>query len=200
MNCPNCGNEPVGFMGTFYLRGVSFKKALQGFFRCRHCDTLLIQKKNESGFPQFTKPFWRVYSLFILGLLALTWIIFHYLESTIGSESDWFIMPVIVIQIAVLFVIMDRIRARYWILKETTFEEHEDEIRSQKLSAKDIIAFLIFGVLAISSFLFLDDFVAKLGFSPSAHTLSAIVYLMVIAIMAFAMMKYLTDSNSSEQE
>lgn len=200
MNCPNCGDQPVGFMGTFYLRGAGFKKALQGFFRCRYCDALLIQKKNEAGFPQFQKPFWGVYSLFILGLLGITWAIFYYLESMIGSEPVWFTVPILLILFSVLFVIMDRIRARYWILEETTFEEYENEIRSQKLSTKDVIAFLLFGVLAISSFLFLDDLVENLDLSPTAYTLSAIVYFMVITVMAFGLMKYLSDSNSSAKE
>lgn len=160
----------------------------------------MIQKKNEAGFPQFQKPFWGVYSLFILGLLGITWAIFYYLESMIGSEPVWFTVPILLILFSVLFVIMDRIRARYWILEETTFEEYENEIRSQKLSTKDVIAFLLFGVLAISSFLFLDDLVENLDLSPAAYTLSAIVYFMVITVMAFGLMKYLSDSNSSAKE
>lgn len=200
MNCPNCVKKPVGFMGTFYLKGVGFKRALQGFFRCQHCDTILIQKKNDSGFPQFEKPFWLIYPLFILGLLGITWGVFYYLESTISSEQVWFAIPAIIALFALLFVIMDRIRGRYWVLKETTFEKHEDELKSQKLSSMSVIAFLFFGVLAITSFLFLDDFAETIDLTPTVYTLSAIVYMMLVVAMAFGLMKYLSNGNSAQKE
>lgn len=196
MDCPNCGKNPVGFMGTIFLKGGGFKKAMQGFFRCKHCDTLLMQKKNKSGIAQFEKPFWSAYSLFMVVLLGTIWGAFTYIESTIGSDTGWFTIPVMLVVFCLLFFVMDWLRARYWIIKETTYEEHEKEIESQKLSTKGIIAFSLFGIVAIASFVLLDKYAASLNLTPTAYSIAAIIYMTLIMLMAFGLMSYLSKTNA----
>jgi hypothetical protein len=200
MYCPSCGKKPVGFKGSLYLKGVGFKKAFQGFFRCRHCNTLLIQEKNESGMPKFEKPFGIAFSLLFMAILVSIWGAFTYIESTIGPEPAWYTIPTMVGIFILFFVAMEQIRVRYWILKETTFEEHEKEIQSQKLSQKGLIAFILFAVAAILGFLYMDSFVENLELSATAYTFSVIAYMIVILAMAFGLMKYLSNKFTLEQE
>lgn len=183
-------------MGTFFLKGVGFKKAMQGFFRCRHCDTLLSQEKSESGFPKYETPFWIVYSIFTIGLLGAIWGAFAYIESNLGSETGWLTNAVNLVAICLLIFSMDWFKARYWIIKETTFEEHEKEIESQKLSTKGLIAFILFAIVAIASFILLDNYADSLNLSPTAYSFSAIVYMMIIMLMALGLMNYLSKTSA----
>ncbi|MDR9415503.1 MAG: hypothetical protein RI564_04405 [Gracilimonas sp.] len=150
--------------------------------------------------PKFERPFWIVYSLFIVAMFGTIWGAFYYLESMLGTDEPWFMIPAILVVFAILFVIMDWVRARYWILKVTTFEEYEEEMESQKLSIKGVIAFTLFAIAAFASFIFLDDYAENIDLTPTAYTLSAIGYMCIILILAFGLIKYLSGNTATETE
>lgn len=185
-------------MGTIFLRGAGYKKAMQGFFRCKHCESLLIQEKHKSGMPKYEKPFWVAYFFFLVVLFGAIWGAFAYIESTFGAEPVWFTIPIYIVTLVLLFLAMDWAKSRYWIIRETTFEEHEKEMESQKLSTKGVLAFCLFGIAAIASFIFLDKYAENLNLSPTAYSFSAIVYMLMILAMAFGLMNYLSKTNADK--
>lgn len=187
-------------MGTLFLRGAGFKHAFQGFFRCRNCGALLIQEKNDSGLPKFESPFWIAYTLFLAGMLAIIWGVFAYLESNIGNENPWLLVPALIVIFVALFIIMDKIRARYWMLKETSFEEHMEEIKSQRMSTSGVVAFLLFGIAALTCFILLNNYAQSLELSATNYALSAIGYMIIVILLAFRIMKYLSGNASPESD
>lgn len=144
MNCPNCDKRPVGWFHSLRSSGVNWKNKFQGYFKCRHCDTILRQKKSSVIFPEFTQHFWIYYLLYLAFVLALGYGVLYLL---IWVEFQ----PVATIAFLALFGVIalgsaDELRARHWILVEA--DPEEDAQTAEKLSTMGVIIFVAYAIIS----------------------------------------------------
>lgn len=145
MNCPNCDKRPVRKFYTFRLNGVSFKEKFKGYFRCRHCDTLLKQKQNSSFLPVYHKQFWIYYSILFVVVIGLT-LGFLSLVNVYNLGAGVFLGGFAVIMIGMLGGI-DELRARHGVIREADLEENVQS--AKKLSKTGLLVFLGYTVMAV---------------------------------------------------
>lgn len=158
MNCPNCDQKPVGQFYSFRLNGVSFKKKFKGYFRCRHCDSLLRQEQNESFLMKHRSKFWLYYGILfaivvglMLGLMAL--------GDAYQLGGEFLLGSFIIIMIGMIGAI-DELRAYYWLIREADFEE--DRRKAKKLTTSGLLWFLAYSVVAIFAVINFIPFLGQL--------------------------------------
>ncbi len=179
MNCPNCGEKPVGMLPSLTFGGVGFKKALRGYFKCKHCGTLLKQSTTSSMVvPKYKSPFWVFYTFLMVGFIGTIWFIYYLLEMNLGEQNIWLVIPAVLVIGLIFFLAMDALKTRYWIIEETEYEEEIPE--SQKLSTTGMTLFIGYAIVSIASFLFLNNIVDAASLSPALYTIGAIIYMVLI--------------------
>jgi amino acid transporter len=148
MNCPNCGERPVGILYSFKLQGVSFKESLKGYFKCRQCGTLLRHKKNSAGLPEFDNIYW-FYSIVLVVLIGSS---AFYIFGTLFEMdlSAWILVGVFVLFLVLILGIVDELRCRYWVIERVPPEKEQKE--PAKLTVAGVVALIAF--VAVTMFIY----------------------------------------------
>ncbi|GEM_PF-7017755 len=177
MNCPNCNKKPVGLFPGFRLKRVGFKQAFNGYFRCKHCGTLLEQEE-ESGLPKYEKPYTYIQVVFTLLILGCGLLAMY----TIGM-SNWSspgVLAGLVVLLTGLIGIQDSyFRPRYWIIKEADMKS-SDQKPSYKLTSQGWTIFSLYCIIAIALFLITPSYLDEADFSKWTILTGAFLYSAVV--------------------
>lgn len=150
MNCPNCNKRAVGTFHSFRFGKVGFKKKMQGYAKCRHCDTLLKQKKSAAIIPAYQKTYW-IYSVLLIGFLPfLIWYLFEMYETL--NLGGWVNGATLVVFMVVMLGLIDELKARYAIIEKVDWDG-EVVTPNRKLTANGWIVFLAFTLCSILLFI-----------------------------------------------
>lgn len=149
MNCPECGERPVGFFHSFRLGGLNFTNRTKGYFKCRNCGTILRQKRRSNLFPTFKKGFWVAYPLLIILFATFAGYVLSYLGES-GTEI-WQIFAYLGAGAAVTLGISDELRYRYWEIEKSKLNNQNRPVK--KLTARGWAIFLFFTICSASLFL-----------------------------------------------
>lgn len=196
MNCPNCNKKPVGLFPSFSFGGVGFKKALQGYFKCKHCGTILKQSNTSTILPKYEKPFWALYTILLSAMMGTIWLVFYLLETNMESENIWVVLPVVIIVGLVFVFAIDTLKVRYWVIEETSFDEEVPT--SEKISTTGLIVFIAFAIIAIGLFIFLDRTIDTHSISPAIYTIGSIFYLLAVFGVAILILNKFTGQDSEQ--
>lgn len=156
MNCPNCHKKPVGFIHYLRFYGVGVKKALTGYFKCRHCNTLL-KEESQSDTSQYDSPYWFFMGGYLLLILAALFSVL-YLIVTNSISTSYLIFGLIVFLWGLMGVMNSYVTPRYWTIKEVRETEDSEEQPPKKLTAKGWTIFLIYSIVAITLFIAIPEF------------------------------------------
>ncbi|MEX0843742.1 MAG: hypothetical protein WD022_00600 [Balneolaceae bacterium] len=196
MNCPNCNKKPVGLLPSFSFGGVGFTKAVQGYFKCKHCGAILRQSKASTIFPKYEKPFWTLYTLLLGGMLGAIWLTYYVMENYMDDENIWIILPVIIVIGLIFFLAMDTMKTRFWVIEETSFEEEVPE--NEQLSTTGLIVFVAFAIIAIGLFIFLDRTIDTSTMNLTIYTTGAILYMLAVFGGAVLILNKFTGQHTEE--
>jgi hypothetical protein len=96
MNCPSCNQLSSTFLrNAFSLQGVSFSKAVRGYFKCQHCGTLL-------RIASYGKQFW--YWSIPTGIILVLFAIFYRnLFKIIGTDATVVIWIILILVIVITY-------------------------------------------------------------------------------------------------
>lgn len=193
MNCPNCNKKPIRIFSDFRLHGVTFKKALEGYFKCKHCGTLL-KEESKNDFSKYQTTYWYflgVYFLLLLVSLGLA----LYLVST-NYFSNLYILLGLLLCFAGLIGTMDYIvKPRYWLILEVE-DISRDEQPDWRLTSKGWMIFIIYCVTAIALFILIPESLEVSNFSKWTVLGGAIFYnMIVIGGAVYVIIRYSTEQS-----
>lgn len=148
MNCPNCDKKPVGLLPEFRPKRVGFKKALNGYLRCRHCNTLL-KKETEGGFPKFEKPYVYIQITFILLLVGGLYLMYFLMGEDIISPP--YALGGFFVYLFSIFGVVDSfLKPKFWIIKEVDEEEAAlGIVQKEKLTPRGWAMFTLHIIVAV---------------------------------------------------
>lgn len=195
MNCPKCGEKPVGPLHAFTLGGVTFNESLQGYFKCRKCGAMLVQLKSSVLFPRYQKPFYLIAPLIVALMVAAVWLVFFNPESTGEWVTNlWISVPLFLCIAAVFLFSMNELKSRYWIIEEVDPEKEIPE--PERLSITGIFAIGLFGIISVGGFIFINQYYNVGELSPVVYTGGTIIYL----IVTFALAAFILNSFSQKNQ
>lgn len=161
MECPNCDKEPSGLKHFLKLGGVNLNLNVQGYIRCKQCNTLLKQPKYLAVWGKFDSKIW----LYFLAITAGLYLFFFSSEyilfglETVVSKSTAALGLVIFIGIIFLIALTSifALIPRFAIYELTDEEEIDDEITLTKTGTRIYTTFLILVLLGSIGLLTLLD-------------------------------------------
>lgn len=144
MKCPNCGKRPLSFFGALGFSGAGFKKTIEGYYKCRHCGTLLWPEQLE-GYP---RPYWYFLALWMTVNLLAIYAFFSY-SSSYPLISSICVFTIVIFS-TTLFI--GYVNSRYWTFKEVDYEKHDPQ--SWELTKSGWGLVLIYFILILLSYKF----------------------------------------------
>lgn len=194
MDCPNCGERPVGIFHTYRFGNTGLKKNLQGFIRCRNCGAWLKQKWGSSLFPTYKKPFWTYY--IIINAVAMGLLLLVIFNLSIREINPFITMGIILVILVGIVGIFDELKARYWVLEEINPEEVEEQ--AIKISTTGLIVLSLFALLAIFGVTQLDKLIEWYAPGQDVYTIGAMIYTFVVVIAVIMLYNYFTDDDTGD--
>lgn len=199
MDCPNCDRRPVKRFYTFRLNGVSFKNYLKGYFRCRHCGTLLKQAKKSTfgleSIPSYEKGFWKWFILFMIlvfGLLMGTFVLFGESETTL-----WTAIPIYLFILIGTMLGIDEIKANFWILEDIDDIEEDQKVQP-RMGILGWTLLLGYFFLMLGGGMFVDQYVDLSGFAEWQYIVGMILYVIAIVAGGLAIFDLFSEKESTK--
>jgi hypothetical protein len=177
MNCPNCNKKPVGLFYKFRLNEVGFKKSFKGYFKCKHCKTLL-KETSRNDLSQYEKPYWYFLAGYFLIILASLLLVFYLLASS-SISSLYGLLGYAGFLMALLALMNNYVKPRYWSIK-VVHDAEVDEQTSRRLTSKGWAIFLIYSIIAVSLFIAIPVFFESTHLSELYILLGTILYSMAV--------------------
>lgn len=194
MDCPNCAKRPVKRFYSFSLNGVKFKDYLNGYFRCRHCGTLLKQTtvSGLGSIPSYEKGFWKRFFLSLVlmfGVIMSMFILFGESEAIF-----WISFPIFAIIFGWVMWIGE-IKVRYWILKEVNDVE-EDQKKQRRMGTLGWILLLGFCLLMLGGGIIVDLYIDLSGISEWQYLTGMVLYMIVIVMGSLGIFNYFSEEGA----
>ncbi|WP_138431115.1 hypothetical protein [Fodinibius saliphilus] len=194
MNCPNCDKRPVGVLPSFRFNGVNLKEKAAGYFRCRHCDTLLRQPKGEGPLPKYQEGFWVRYILSTIVVFGvfLGWI--FWMDR--WDFGDWTNMSVFIVLIGGYLLLLEEVRTHYWVIKEADKGEHLKEFA--RMGGLGWFLLITFLVVMVGGLIAIDLYVDMSILGQWQQILALIFYVVAIIGGALGIFSYFSDTEGEE--
>ncbi len=193
MKCPNCSKKPVGLFPGFRLKRVGVRKAIRGYFKCRHCGTLLKQVV-ESGIAQYQKTYWYAQVGFLFVILLTAWLSF-YLTNNYPVLGFYPVYGFLAFGVLLVGYIDSFVKPRYWIIEEVDHIKEKES--AQGFTKRGWSAFIFYTVTVIALAVGLPEIFE--GFHFSKWTVLAIILVYCTAAIAGGVYIVATFSGSASE-
>jgi|GEM_PF-1568793 multisubunit Na+/H+ antiporter MnhC subunit len=197
MKCPNCGQRSKRLINITPSTGVSFRKSIEGYFRCRACNVLLKHQKNSWGLTKFKKQYW-IYNVALFALLVvyLNFGIF-YIKSIFPDLPAWLAFSIITSPV-VLFLIFMGYTAQNYALIEIS-EDEADYPEERKSSILSMISLFLVAVAVIFGFTYVTGSTDISKTHPFLYVSGSFLFLGLLTIIGLYMIKKINEKQDLER-
>lgn len=197
MKCPNCGQRSKRLINITPSTGLSFRKSIEGYFKCRECDALLKHQKNSWGLTKFKKQYW-IYNVSLFTLLVI-YLNFgtYYLESIFPDPPAWLAFSIILSPV-ILYLIFMSFTAQNYALIEMS-ENEADYPEEEKSSILTMIFMFLVAVAVIFGFTYVTGSTDISKTHPFLYVGGTFLFLGLLTIGGLYMIKKMNEKQDLER-